>query len=146
MMNYYEEAKQRCPLCGAPMAEVDDPTGQDWGRGTDAWRWDVYRCTSPTCGIEWSYGDITGEGVDRTRVIEVNEGAPSAGLKLRIEWSMDELSPEGQVFARLSRGRRPFRKTPASIDIDVKATALVTGDRDRALREAFSLWRLRAFA
>lgn len=144
-MSYYEEAKRSCPLCRAPMDGVVDPTGQDWGRGSDAWCWDVCRCTSPTCGIEWSYGDIAGEGFDRTRVIEVNERAPSGGLKLRIEWSMDDLAPDGRVLAVLSRDRRPFRKASPPIDIHVKAAGLAAGDRDTALREAFSAWRLRAF-
>jgi len=148
-MSYFEDAKHTCPLCGSPMTAAVDPAGEVWSSETDQHRWDVHRCTSPVCGIMWSYGDILGEENDHTRVIEIDNKVPwdkDARSTLRVEWSKNDFVPLGQVEATLTGRRRRFQRKPTPMHLKIQAASLAAGDRDSALREAFSLWRLRAFA
>lgn len=150
-MSYYEQAKIACPLCRSEMTElVDEPNEQDLDENYERYRWDTHRCTSPACGVTWQYGDIRGPETDEARVIHIYDEAPrpkrrETSIALHIIWSKDEITPDGNVVAMVHVQPKLFRKSVAPLFIDVQAGALIAGDRDRALREAFSVWRLRAF-
>lgn len=151
-MSYYEEAKRTCPLCRSPMSEAVDDEGLPYSaRNEIGYQWDAHRCTNPQCGIMWIYGDIYRSETDQARVIRIHDEAPrpkraERSIELRIVWSKDEDAPDGMVDATLLVSPKPFRKKPRPLSFDVQAASLIAGDHDRGLREAFSLWRLRAFA
>lgn len=155
-MSYFEQAKRTCPICRSEMTEVVDErdeqdVDEDFESAYERYRWESHRCTSPACGIMWQYGDICRTQADEARVIHIYDEASrpkraERSIELHIEWSKDEDFPDGSVLAMVFVNPKPFRKRPPPLNLDLKATGLVTGDRDRALREAFTAWRLRAFA
>jgi hypothetical protein len=151
-MSYYEQAKRVCPLCLSPMEEAVDEEGRPYSaRCEPGYHWDAHQCTNAECGVQWQYGDIYRSEDDQARVIHIHDEAPrrkraERSVVLHVGWSKDEDFPDGSVHAMVFVRPKPFRKRPQPLDLAVQATGLVSGDRDRALREAFSLWRLRAFA
>lgn len=150
-MGYYEDAKHTCPLCRSTMAEAIDPWGESFCfHDSYGCQWDAYRCANAECGVIWSYGDIleSKDPYDHVRVVEIDtklrgEKSDKAGLTLHVEWSQNAAWPSGKVEATLTREAQRFRKRPIPVHVSVQAASLASGDRDKALREAFSVWRLR---